>query len=114
VDTSILDPAAIRPTNLVAERILQVCAQVVHRVQLVTVLPYIMKNIGRFRVSLGSEIVDLLKTHAVIISSYKDIHQELELHLKQLATQSMSKGGEESSGSAEGKPNLSFSGMHVY
>lgn len=77
-----LEPARKKLTMLESQRIMSVFEETIRRVELVTLLPYILENMERFRVSLGSELVELLNQHRVIISSYDEIRQNLDVQLQ--------------------------------
>ncbi|KAL8599979.1 hypothetical protein ACOMHN_038978 [Nucella lapillus] len=83
--TRALEPVRKKLTSIEAQRVKSVFDDTIRRVQIVTLLPYIIQDLERFSVSLGSELVELLKRHSVIISSYDDITQELDSQLKRRA-----------------------------
>ena len=80
-----LEPARKKLTTVEAQRVMAVFEETIRRVEIVTLLPYIMQNLDRYRVSLGGELVELLKHHSVVISSYDDIRQELDNQLERRA-----------------------------
>ncbi|KAL8621514.1 hypothetical protein ACOMHN_026186 [Nucella lapillus] len=77
-----LEPTRKKLTTVEGQRVMAVFEDTILRIEVVTLLPHIMRNLDRFRVSLGSELVDLLKHHHVIISSYGEIRQELDKQLE--------------------------------
>lgn len=81
-----LEPARKKLTTVEAQRIMAVFEETIRRVEIVTVLPHIIKHIDRYRVSLGGELVELLKHHSVIISSYDEIRHELDKMLGKRAS----------------------------
>jgi hypothetical protein len=100
-----LEPARKKLSTLEAQRIMAVFDETIRRVEVVTLLPYLMQNMDRYRVSLGSEIVELLNHHAVIISSYDDIRHQLDSQLERRAAQRKAQEEEEARLAAEGKPH---------
>eukprot|EP00916_Digyalum_oweni_P002511 GHVL01004613.1.p1 GENE.GHVL01004613.1~~GHVL01004613.1.p1 ORF type:complete len:481 (-),score=59.73 GHVL01004613.1:229-1671(-) len=80
-----LEPARKKLTTVEAQRVMSVFDETIRRLEIVTLLQFIMQNIDRFGVSLGGELVELLKHHSVIISSYDDIRQELDIQLDRRA-----------------------------
>ena len=81
-----LEPSRKKLTTVEAQRVMAVFEDTIRRVEIVTLLPYLMANLDRYRVSLGGELVELVQHHAVIIASYDDIRQELDQQLERRAT----------------------------
>lgn len=73
-----LEPAKKKLSTIESQRIMAVVEETIKRVEVVTAIPYIMSNIERFRVSLGSELYDVLKQHYQIQENYKDIRESLD------------------------------------
>ena len=82
-----LEPARKKLTTVEAQRVMAVFDETIKRCEIVTLLPYIMKNLDRYRVSLGSELVELIKHHEVVISSYDEIRVELDQQLARRAAE---------------------------
>ena len=80
-----LEPARKKLATIEAQRIMAVFEESIKRAEIVTALPYIMENIYRFRVSLGSELVDLLNQHGRIQQSYKEARAQLDHFLEKRA-----------------------------
>eukprot|EP00745_Piridium_sociabile_P029241 TRINITY_DN47673_c0_g2_i1.p1 TRINITY_DN47673_c0_g2~~TRINITY_DN47673_c0_g2_i1.p1 ORF type:complete len:374 (+),score=110.46 TRINITY_DN47673_c0_g2_i1:165-1286(+) len=80
-----LEPARKKLTTVEGQRVMAVFEDTIQRVEIVTLLPHIMDNLDRFRVSLGGELVDFLKHHRVIITSYGEIRHQLDGQLERHA-----------------------------
>ena len=76
--TRALEPARKKLTTIESQRIMAVLEEAIKRAEIVTALPYIIDNIDRFKVSLGSELVDGIKQHSRIQSTYRDIRSQLD------------------------------------
>jgi len=76
--TRALEPARKKLTTIESQRIMAVFEEAIKRAEIVTALPYIIDNIDRFKVSLGSELVDGIKQHSRIQSTYRDIRTQLD------------------------------------
>lgn len=70
----LLTPARRIITNIEAERVMSAVEEAISRVEIVTLLRFMTENVDRFRVSLGAQLVRLLKRHSAVISSYDDIY----------------------------------------
>jgi len=86
-----LEPARKKLTTIESQRIMAVFEETIRKAEIVTALPYITDNIDRFKVSLGTELVDAIKQHSIIQITYRDIRAQLDELLqrreKQLAQQ---------------------------
>lgn len=71
-----LEPARKKLSTLESQRIMSVLVDSIKKSEIVTVLPYILDNLDRFRVSLGSDLIRLLEDHKVIISSFEDLKRD--------------------------------------
>lgn len=80
-----LEPARKKIATIEAQRVMSVFEETIAKVEIVTVLPYIIANIERFRISLGSELAELMEHHEVILNSYEEIKQSLEKQMKRNA-----------------------------
>ncbi|GFS20554.1 IQ domain-containing protein D [Elysia marginata] len=83
--TRALEPARKKLATIEAQRIMAVFEESIKRAEIVTALPYIMENIHRFRVSLGSELVDMLNQHSRIQQSYQEARGQLDHFLEKRA-----------------------------
>ena len=76
--TRALEPARKKLTTIESQRIMAVFEESIKRAEIVTALPYITENIDRFKVSLGTELVDVIKQHGRIQVTYRDIRAQLD------------------------------------
>lgn len=84
-----LDPSrALEPTRkkiatIEAQRVMSVFEDTISKAEIVTILPYILENKERFRVSLGAELSLLLDIHKNTVDSYEEIKEQLDIQLRQ-------------------------------
>ena len=94
-----LEPAKKKLSTLESQRIMAVLVESIKKVELVTAMPFILENLDRFNVSLGSELVKLLQDHRVIIDSFQDLKNEasrlLEKERSQASEAEQDEGEEE-------------------
>jgi len=76
--TRALEPARKKLSTIESQRIMAVFEDSIKRAEIVTALPYITENIDRFKVSLGTELVDVIKQHGRIQVTYRDIRAQLD------------------------------------
>lgn len=100
-----LEPARKKLTTIETQRIMAVFEETIRRVEVVILIPHIIKDLDRFRVSLGSELVELLEHHHVIISSYEEIRHDLENQLGRRAVKKSPSLIEEADADAEQEPS---------
>lgn len=67
----VLDPARKKLTSVEAQRVIAVVDDSIKRLELVSLLPYIIENLNRFSVILGSDLVQVLEEHDRLQSSYQ-------------------------------------------
>ena len=67
----VLDPARKKLTSVEAQRVIAVVDDSIKRLELVSLLPYIIENLSRFSVILGSDLVQVLEEHDRLQSSYQ-------------------------------------------
>ena len=67
----VLDPVRKKLTSVEAQRVIAVVDDSIKRLELVSLLPYIIENLNRFSVVLGSDLVQVLEEHDRIQSSYQ-------------------------------------------
>ncbi|CAH1802029.1 unnamed protein product [Owenia fusiformis] len=77
-----LEPARKKLTTVESQRILTVLEETIKRSEMITILPYLMDNMDRFAIVLGNELVNMLKTHRVMLDSYKDLKSNTERLIK--------------------------------
>ena len=80
-----LEPARKKIATIEAQRVMSVFDDTIAKSEIVTLLPYIIDNLERFRINLGSELSDLIEHHAVILGSYEEIKQTLDKQLRRNA-----------------------------
>ena len=68
-----LEPARKKLSTLESQRIMAVLLDSIKKSEIVTCLPYILENLDRFRVSLGSELSQMLEDHKVIIQTFEEL-----------------------------------------
>ena len=67
----VLDPVRKKLTSVEAQRVIAVVDDSIKRLELVSLLPYIVENLSRFSVILGSDLVQVLEEHDRLQSSYQ-------------------------------------------
>ena len=84
----VLDPVRKKLTSVEAQRVIAVVDDSIKRLELVSLLPYIIENLNRFSVILGSDLVQVLEEHDRIQASYQKAVSKFSL--EQRRTQSAS------------------------
>lgn len=77
-----LEPARKKLSTLESQRIMAVLVDSIRKTELVTILPYIIDNLDRFKITLGSDLVKLLEEHRVILQSFDDLKNETDRLLR--------------------------------
>ena len=77
-----LEPARKKIATIEAQRVMSVFEDTINKTEIVTLLPYILENKERFRVSLGAELSLLLDIHKNTVESYEEIKQQLDIQLR--------------------------------
>ena len=67
----VLDPVRKKLTSVEAQRVIAVVDDSIKRLELVSVLPYVIENLNRFSVILGSDLVQVLEEHDRIQAPYQ-------------------------------------------
>lgn len=84
-----LDPSrALEPTRkkiatIEAQRVMSVFEDTICKAEIVSILPFIIENRERFRVSLGAELSLLLDIHKNTVESYEEIKEQLDIQMRQ-------------------------------
>ncbi|XP_061183426.1 dynein regulatory complex protein 10-like [Saccostrea echinata] len=78
-----LEPTRKKISTIEAQRVMSVFEDTISKAEIVTILPYILENRERFRVSLGAELSLLLDIHKNTVDSYEEIKQQLDIQLRQ-------------------------------
>lgn len=114
-----LEPARKKLSTLESQRIMAVLVDTIRKIEIVSSLPYILENLDRFRVTLGSELVKLLEDHKVIIGSFDELKNEADrlrrAEMEAAAETAEEAGdqpgeGEEQAGEAGSRPGSAASG----
>lgn len=84
----VLDPVRKKLTSVEAQRVIAVVDDSIKRLELVSLLPYIIENLNRFSVILGSDLVQVLEEHDRVQASYQKAVSKFSL--EQRRTQSAS------------------------
>ena len=50
----------------------------IRRTELLTALPYILENVDRYKIVLGSDLCNMLESHKVIIQTFEELKEEAE------------------------------------
>lgn len=80
-----LEPARKKIATIEAQRIMSVFEDAIMKSEIVTLMPFIVENLERFRITLGTELSELIEQHAVILNSYEEIKQALDRQMKRNA-----------------------------
>lgn len=115
-----LEPARKKLSTLESERIMAVLIETIKRTQLVAALPFIMDNLDRFNVLLGTELLKMLEDHKVIIQSFEELKSEADrMRQKELDAQAEKEalneenpdeqGEDGQSGNMESRPSTGMS-----
>lgn len=75
----VLDPVRKKLTSVEAQRVIAVVDDSIKRLELVSLLPYIIENLNRFSVVLGSDLVQMLEEHDQLQSSYHEAFSKFSL-----------------------------------
>lgn len=88
-----LEPARKKIATVEAQRVMSVFEDTINRAEIVTMLPYILENKERFRVSLGAELTLLLDIHQNTLDGYEEIKQNLDTQLRRQRIRTASSDG---------------------
>lgn len=109
-----LEPARKKLSTIESQRIMAVLVETIRRTELVSIMPYILENLDRFSVLLGSELLKLLQEHKVIIESFEELKSEatrlLEREQSNVSEKSYQSGFDRNSSSSKSRgPSASSS-----
>lgn len=82
----VLEPLRKKLTSLEAQRVMAVVEDTIRRMEISTILPYIVENLSRFSIVLGLELTNVLQQHDKLQSSYQKAVAQLQLDKKRLQT----------------------------
>lgn len=77
-----LEPARKKIATIEAQRVMSVFEDTITRAELITLLPFIIENLDRFRIMLGLELSELIEQHATILDSYEEIKSTLDKQMR--------------------------------
>lgn len=83
--TRALEPARKKIATIEAQRVMSVFEDTIQKSEIITLMPFIVENLERFRITFGTELSELIEHHAVILGSYEDIKQTLDRQMKRNA-----------------------------
>ncbi|XP_067681005.1 dynein regulatory complex protein 10-like [Haliotis asinina] len=76
-----LEPTRKKLSTIESQRVMTVFEETIRRVEVITLLPHILQNLDRFRISFGQELIELLEQHYRIQESYQEIRDMLDQQL---------------------------------
>ncbi|CAG2237785.1 unnamed protein product [Mytilus edulis] len=77
-----LEPARKKIATVEAQRVMSVFEDTIQRIEISSMIPYILENLDRFRISFGVELCSLLENHSIIIGSYNEIKEQLDRQMQ--------------------------------
>ncbi|XP_045171945.2 dynein regulatory complex protein 10-like [Mercenaria mercenaria] len=80
--TRALEPARKKIATIEAQRVMSVFEDTILKSEIITLMPFIVENLERFRITFGTELSELIEHHAVILNSYDEIKQTLDRQMK--------------------------------
>lgn len=66
-----VDPAKKKLTSVEGQRIVAVLDEVIRRIELITLIPFVTKSLSRYAVVLGSELFAMLEEHKRLEEEYE-------------------------------------------
>lgn len=100
-----LEPARKKIATIEAQRVMSVFEDTIQKSEIITLMPFIVENLERFRITFGTELSDLIEHHAVILGSYEDIKQTLDRQMKRNAAKAKARQVESPSRSPTMSPD---------
>ena len=82
----VLEPERKKLTSLESQRIMAVLEDTIRRIEISTVLPFVVENLDRFSIVLGAELKHLLKEHDSLQGRYQKAVSQLHLEEKRLVS----------------------------
>lgn len=77
-----LEPARKKIATIEAQRVMAVFEDTIQKTEISSMIPYILENLDRFRISFGSDLSNLLENHNIIVSSYNEIKEQLDRQMQ--------------------------------
>ena len=78
-----LEPGRRKLSSVESQRVVSVIDDCIRKVEIVTLLPYVLENIQRFSVLLGSELVSLIEEYDIIENKYRRASKQYRKTLRQ-------------------------------
>jgi hypothetical protein len=82
----VLEPERKKLTSLESQRVLAVLEDSIRRIELSTILPFVVENLNRFSILLGAELTHLLREHDSLQGRYQKAVSQMHLEEKRLAS----------------------------
>lgn len=82
----VLEPERKKLTSLESQRIMAVLEDTIRRIEISTILPFVVENLSRFSIVLGAELTHLLREHDSLQGRYQKAVSQLHLDEKRLAS----------------------------
>ncbi len=93
-----LEPTRKKLSTIEAQRVITALQDSIKKTELLTALPYLLENVERYRIVLGTDLCNLLESHKVIIQSFEELKLSAE---KILERESKEQAEEHSSDNAD-------------
>lgn len=103
----VLDPVRKKLTSVEAQRVIAVVDDSIKRLELVSLLPYMVENLNRFSVILGSDLVQVLEEHDRIQASYQKAVSKFSLEQRRAQSASSTASNVSSRRSSEASQAVS-------
>ncbi len=82
----VLEPERKKLTSLEPQRVLAVLEDTIRRLEISTILPFVVENLSRFSIVLGAELTNSLREHDSLQGRYQKAVSQLHLEEKRLAS----------------------------
>jgi hypothetical protein len=82
----VLEPERKKLTSLESQRIMAVLEGTIRRIEISTILPFVVENLSRFSIVLGAELTHLLREHDSLQGRYQKAVSQLHLEEKRLVS----------------------------
>ena len=82
----VLEPERKKLTSLESQRIMAVLEDTIRRIEISTILPFVVESLDRFSIVLGAELKHLLREHDNLQGRYQKAVSQLHLEEKRLAS----------------------------
>ena len=82
----VLEPERKKLTSLESQRVLAVLEDSIRRIEISTILPFVVENLNRFSIVLGAELTHLLKEHDSLQGRYQKAVSHMHLEERRLVS----------------------------